>query len=221
MSEEIKQTKGQETKEWILKCSRELMYENGYRATTARKIAEKADINLGLFNYYFDGKNEIGNTVYYGWRNSLEKKMHELIPDFSDIDSFIFSSATELYLCLNDPHVGRFYCDISEEPLIFNKARSYIIDTFTKYSKINDIPDYAVFAGLSITSIKPAMVRYSLEHDISNIDDCLIYYMKQQLHYFGLPEKSAVKYLNRLKKYDIYVENDFSPVFKLKGTFTV
>ena len=56
-------SKGEETKNRILFVARDLFYEYGFHKTTARMISEKANTNLGLLNYYFKNKNEMGLII--------------------------------------------------------------------------------------------------------------------------------------------------------------
>ena len=65
-------SKGSETRESILKTCRRLFYEHGYKSTTSRMIAGQAQINLGLLDYYFKGKEEIATMIYLESRNTFE-----------------------------------------------------------------------------------------------------------------------------------------------------
>ena len=62
-------SKGEETKNRILFVARDLFYEYGFHKTTARMISEKANTNLGLLNYYFKNKNEMGLIIYSSIRD--------------------------------------------------------------------------------------------------------------------------------------------------------
>ena len=55
---------GIETKKKILQTSRELFYRYGYRQTTIAMIAEKADIPVGLVNYYYKKEALVG-SIYH------------------------------------------------------------------------------------------------------------------------------------------------------------
>jgi len=207
------QTKGQCTKEHIIKCSRELFYEHGYHDTTTRMISNQANTNLGLLNYYFTGKTEIGSTIYYDIRNTFDAMIMESVPDLSEVDLFLFSSAVELYLCLENYNFGRFFSEIVSEPSVHDRMLAHIINTFTKYAVYEGEKDYPYLAGLSVSAVKPALVQYalSLETKISN-DTYINYYLQQQLHYFGMDTSLSTHYLNMLKGYYINIAMNFTPI---------
>ncbi|WP_195269437.1 TetR/AcrR family transcriptional regulator [Eubacterium sp. 1001713B170207_170306_E7] len=55
---------GIETKKRILQTAKELFYEHGYRQTTIAMIAEKAEIPVGLVNYYYKKEALVGNIYH-------------------------------------------------------------------------------------------------------------------------------------------------------------
>lgn len=207
-------SKGQHTKEHIIRCSRELFYEYGYRATTSRMISNHSNTNLGLLNYYFKGKIEIGSTVYYDIRNSFNELIIENEPLLSEVDLFLFSSALELYICLSNRNFGRFYHEIIAEPDVHFRTLNFIINTFTKHANYEGDSAYPHLAGISVSAVKPALVQYalSLNEEIC-IDTYLNYYLQQQLHYFGMDINLSAKYLKLLKQYYINIAANFTPIF--------
>ncbi len=204
----------EQTKNKLLECSRELFFQNGYRQTTTRLISNRANANLGLFNYYFNGKIEIGATIYYDIRNTFDSLIMQYEPSFNEVDLFLFSSALELYLCLIYPNFGKFFVEISQEPQIYKRTINFIIDTFEKYSTVNNDKNFAKLAGISISSIKPSIINYSL-HNPNAIDnqEYIRYYLEQQLHFFGVKASEADKYLNIMDKYSIALDNRMTPIF--------
>lgn len=209
------QPKGMETKQKLLECSRELFYENGYHDTTTRLISSRANANLGLFHYYFKGKIEIGATVYNDIRDTFDDLIVKYEPSFNEVDLFLFSSALELYLCLVYPSFGKFFVEITEEPQIHERTINFIIHTFEKYSHVSDSKNYARLAGISISAVKPSIVRYSLNNPgvIAN-EEYIHYYLQQQLHFFGMDESLSNKYLRLLSKYHIALDQRLTPIFE-------
>ena len=56
----------------IICAAMALFRENGYRDTSVRQIAEKADVALGMVNHYFGSKETLGAQVLslldtYAW----------------------------------------------------------------------------------------------------------------------------------------------------------
>ena len=76
-------SKGEETKNRILFVARDLFYEYGFHKTTARMISEKANTNLGLLNYYFKNKNEMGLIIYSSIRDRFDELIAEYFPDMA------------------------------------------------------------------------------------------------------------------------------------------
>ena len=78
-------SKGEETKNRILFVARDLFYEYGFHKTTARMISEKANTNLGLLNYYFKNKNEMGLIIYSSIRDRFDELIAEYFPDMTSL----------------------------------------------------------------------------------------------------------------------------------------
>lgn len=60
-----------ETREQLLETALEAFGELGFQGATTREIARRADVNLGLFSYYFDGKEDL-------WRACVDRAFGEL-----------------------------------------------------------------------------------------------------------------------------------------------
>lgn len=97
-------SKGEETKNRILFVARDLFYEYGFHKTTARMISEKANTNLGLLNYYFKNKNEMGLIIYSSIRDRFDELIAEYFPDMDELTLFLFSSTLELFQYMSQLH---------------------------------------------------------------------------------------------------------------------
>ncbi|MGN0339154.1 MAG: TetR/AcrR family transcriptional regulator [Lachnospira sp.] len=213
-------SKGEQTSQKILHAARELFYKTGFEATTSRAIAEKANVNLGLLNYYFKSKNEIGRQIYSAIRRQLDANMNKYESSLSEVESFIFSSAIELYLCLNCTPYGNFYHELLSNPANRLSTMEHIKKTLINNTdaaigdEISYSEAYITMATLSISSIKPTLVDYALTHPgeiPSNM--YLKYYIEQQLFYFGLPAENSNFYIDKLSHYHIDVVERFTPIF--------
>lgn len=213
------QARGLKTRNHLLDCSRELFLENGYRQTTARMIANRADANLGLLHYYFNGKIEIGSLVYYDVRSRFDELVLKYETKFSEVDLFLFSSALELSLCLKYPNFGKFFVEITDEPQIHSRLVNFIIHTFETHARAAHDPDYARLAGLSISAMKPTIIRYALNNPGVITDDAYLrYYLVQQLHFLDMDPGLCVRYMERLANYHIALDEKMTPVFRPKQT---
>jgi AcrR family transcriptional regulator len=59
-------TPDQSTEQKILEAAREVFMKKGFSATRTRDIAEAADINLALLNYYFRSKKKLFDLIMIG-----------------------------------------------------------------------------------------------------------------------------------------------------------
>ena len=181
-------SKGEETKNRILFVARDLFYEYGFHKTTARMISEKANTNLGLLNYYFKNKNEMGLIIYSSIRDRFDELIAEYFPDMDELTLFLFSSTLELYLCITNEKYGNFFHEfIGGEPKNRRFIQEHISDVFCRYSsEYAQTPEYTMLATISISAIKPAVVDYVLNHKGEiKTDTYLRYYLEQQLHFLG------------------------------------
>ena len=58
-----RRTDGQATRERILEAAGELFGADGYAQTTAKAIADRAEVGLTLINYHFDGREGLYRAV--------------------------------------------------------------------------------------------------------------------------------------------------------------
>jgi AcrR family transcriptional regulator len=63
-------------RERILAAALEVFAEQGFDGARTREIAERADANLGLIKYYFDGKEQL-------WKAAVTRAFAELQGDFT------------------------------------------------------------------------------------------------------------------------------------------
>jgi AcrR family transcriptional regulator len=208
-------TKGQVKKEYILNACKELFYKHGYKTTTVRMISREANINLGLINYYFDGKVEIGSTIYRNIRLGFKALIYENEPDISEMDFFFFASSVELYLCLKNPNYGRFFVEITYEESVHQIWQDVLTENFEKFALDKNSKAYPELPAISISAIKRSLVRHSLDSVEKDIDTYLLFYLEQQFHYFGMDKAKlkAVNYLDMIKKYHIDIASNLTPIF--------
>ncbi|NNL64825.1 MAG: TetR/AcrR family transcriptional regulator [Myxococcales bacterium] len=69
---------GQDTRERILAAALDAFSERGFDGATTRDIAQRAGVNLGLIQYYFEGKQNL-------WRESVARAFAELGQGLEDI----------------------------------------------------------------------------------------------------------------------------------------
>ncbi len=208
-----KYPKGIQTKNRIILTARRLFFEKGFQEVTIREIASESDVNLGLINYYFKGKAEIGMNVYNDIRNVFNETIARLVPGMSGVDYFLINSAVELLLSLKNEKYGKFYLLMSGNKFFKEEINSIIVDTLLKYSTQEDTKNSAILSSLSIMSTKPAIVEYALRNPgMMAIDIYLRYYLEAQLYQFGMATARAQEYIGILHQFHIDVGDSFVPV---------
>lgn len=206
-------SKGQRTKELILKNSRELFYQFGYVNTTLRMIAQKSNTNLGLFQYHFNGKKDIARQIYRDIRLYFEVALLEAEPSITEFDMFFLSSAIEGYLCLKNTHFALFFDEYMKSTTYEDRRFTYIKEFFDKHS-VTSSSNIAIYNALCLTVIKPALIGYAVNHlNNTNMDELILFYLTQQLQYIGCTDKKPFDYLELLSHYHIDLGVNFTPVF--------
>lgn len=120
--------KGFETKENIINVSKELFYELGYTKATVQKIADTAQIPLGLIPYYFKTKDnivlEINSKFYLEIYEFVNSRLN--IKKNSYLKLFI---VTSLYyrIILRDDNNKRFFYEVLRNKSNF-RSLSYSIE---------------------------------------------------------------------------------------------
>lgn len=66
-------------KEEIINAAMDLIFENGYDATSVRSILKKVGSEVGLFYYYFKNKDELFDSVLDRFFSGYEKDFREII----------------------------------------------------------------------------------------------------------------------------------------------
>ena len=89
--------KGKKTRAEILRAYNDLIYEQGAKSVTIRKVAERAGISVGNLNYYFKKKSDMG----YALASDLYGKTHIILGRCIDDDiSRMNKTLIELYITI-------------------------------------------------------------------------------------------------------------------------
>lgn len=77
---------GTETRERLVETALRLFRDEGYQATTMRRIATEAGVSLGNAYYYFEGKEDLVRELYLVVQRDLREKALPLLVDGAPID---------------------------------------------------------------------------------------------------------------------------------------
>lgn len=210
----MRYAKGILTQQRIISVSKHLFYERGYKKVTLRRISMESEVNLGLLNYYFNGKGHLGMTIYMEVRKAMNAELTRCFPNRMGVEYFLLSSAAELMLCLHSRQYGEFYLNMSKEPQFKKDVNETIIDTILKYSQDNR-SDHAVLSSLSIMATKPALVEHFYAYPgIIGHDDYLRYYLEMQIYHLNIGNGKRDELLAAIHSVSFSMMDDFEPVIQ-------
>lgn len=107
-----------QSKMLLYNSAKALFYEKGYNSTSVRDIVTHANSKLGLFTYYFEGKDALAVTVFNEFAATLKKAVHEVVeahyPGIYDDYLFqhIFEHRCSQYLYILDPQITLFFNEL-------------------------------------------------------------------------------------------------------------
>lgn len=112
------QLKSKRSKELILEAGLALFSKQGYRATSMKEIAERAEISIGRVYHHFTNKLEIFTTLldrYWGRLQNPDLKLNQLILSASFPDDFTdLALAIEEIVRGNQDYIMLIYIDVIE-----------------------------------------------------------------------------------------------------------
>ena len=68
-----------ETRDKLVEVALRLFREEGFQATTMRRIADEAGVSLGNAYYYFAGKDELVNELYVVIQRDHRERAEQVI----------------------------------------------------------------------------------------------------------------------------------------------
>ena len=172
------------TEEKIIDAARKLFTQKGFSATRTRDIAEEADINLALLNYYFRSKQNLFQIiieekfdVLFGVINpvlsnseiSIEEKIETLVTNYTNL---LLENEDLAFFVLSEMKTNKFIlkkvkqnAKMLSQPIIENqlKERGF---TISSINFIMNIVSMTMFPFIS----KPLFVSTGLvkEEDFTN-----------------------------------------------------
>lgn len=81
---------GRDTKAKIVNAAWKLFYEQGYENTSVEEIVYESGTSRGSFYHYFDGKDQILNSLSYLFDNKYEELQGMLSDDMLCFDKLMF-----------------------------------------------------------------------------------------------------------------------------------
>lgn len=122
----------------ILQCSKKLFYQNGYKNTSIRQIANALNIHHPNIYYYFKSKKDIAFAVYGNIYQELRQKLTKCIP-MRDV----YFTGTYLRLHYKifywNKKLFTMYYDFTKENIVQEYVRPYAIQNYHLYLEAFDL----------------------------------------------------------------------------------
>jgi TetR/AcrR family transcriptional regulator len=135
-------TKDISTEEHIKAVARKVFIEKGFEATTTRDIAQAADTNVALINYYFRSKEKLFQAIFEevakDFFSSLIKVFNQDIPLKQKLELLIEKDVDFL---LQNPDIPNF---------MMNQLRVHGKDFFQKFLRKDQIMDSLMMKQMEI-----------------------------------------------------------------------
>lgn len=147
-------TKSDHQREKIISIAREMFAENGFEATTTRKINQEAGIAEGLMYYYFPhGKREILDTIVYQGITERMKQVHFTLTDCESTDDLeqrlltVFKRVWSIFQ--NEENYQSFMITIRERMLLSQGQADWLLGV------LNGLVDQIAVQFKAISTILP------------------------------------------------------------------
>ena len=125
------------TEEHIKEVARKLFHEKGYAATRTREIAEAANINSALLNYYFRSKERLFEIIMLESMQDMFLFINEIINDKATSISYKFDALINRYfdVLTSNPNLPLFVLSElqANQDLLLKKTgvpQNIVLDSF-------------------------------------------------------------------------------------------
>lgn len=138
---------GLETRNHIYNTAKKLFIEKGFSETTVRDIAENANVKVGMINYYFESKDELGCSIHKELTDNLNQATEKLfhletaLTPKAVMEYHIFSYMVYLEFFHRIPEAARLYselCNTAVFPATLIQEFKFYINSITNVQ----IPDF-------------------------------------------------------------------------------
>ncbi|MEG0377163.1 MAG: helix-turn-helix domain-containing protein [Eubacterium sp.] len=172
---------GIETKNKILQIATALFAVNGFQGTTIAMIADKAEVPVGLVNYYYKKDALLGN-IHYNFILDINKTIEEQIAEKLDNHlqkHLVFSQIFYHKICTSRVNKDFFYL-ILKKDLTLKETHDYVRNSMLSIISEFDIPiQTPVFKKLMIAEYgaRKALLKDSFETNDLNITNDFINFL--------------------------------------------
>jgi len=199
--------KGRKTRAEILRAYNDLVYEEGVKNITIRKIAGKAGVRVGNLNYYFKKKSDMGYALAKDLYAKTGIILRECIKsEISEMDKALLDLFITILLFHRIKPLQNLALDCAADPSIIENSVKALSNLFLKMFSGEEIRIDEDTVNLAIKSALMAFFFACKVHREKNIFFTTKKYMLMTcgvlFSIIGLPARpyinSVMKYINRL-----------------------
>ena len=213
--------KGVATKQKIIDAAKFLFYEQGYTKTTVAQITKKAQVNNGLFTYYFGTKTAIAGQISTEFRlnirNLISKKIYALHINYDFAVGLAVEYRVNMRIRANNKNILRF--DNEQRGEILHRD-SHLRSHFYQLQKrlinpnISDI-DLKLYELLGIEIVRSMYSAYESGHLDCDIEYLTDYYIALLFHLLQVDKTEADLILEESRELANQIEITVGPNFTL------
>jgi len=126
----------------ILEAARDLIAENGFHASPASQIAEKAGVGVGTMYRYFENKDNLVHEVHKEIETRLEKAIFQEDDSLPVRERFIRTYTRLFNYLIQHPSDYKFLEQFYNSPYGIKKRREEAVKS-TKYDSLKNLFNYA------------------------------------------------------------------------------
>ena len=123
--------KGQKTRAEILRAYNDLVYEEGIKTVTVKKIAQKVGISVGNLNYYFKKKSDITDALVgdlFAKTSIILKKIIHV--ELSGLDKVLLDVFTIIILHHRITPLRNIAFEATADPSVIESSSSFVSSIF-------------------------------------------------------------------------------------------
>ncbi len=210
-------SKGHETQNKIIQSARYLFSSQGYSDTTIRQITSHANVNLGLFSYYYESKAHLASIIY----NKVREQMNDLVAQYyspNTVEHYLMRVLYSLKISITSDTFYEIYFYSKQHPDHISGIMHRIEDAISNYAKVTPsygFNSYNTLVAYTIVGLNTELVNAGRNKDNPiNVEIVIKYYLNLYLDILGLSHDYYDKIINEeWSKYYMGMVDNFTPIF--------
>ena len=194
--------KGNNTKNQILDCAREVFSEEGYSKAGISAISVRSGIALGNITYYFKKKDDLVRELYTDCLLRIKRAAAEVFGEANAYEQYFLSMYTFYRLINSCPENARFYYEVIRRD---SNRRILFEYLFGEYEQMNS----CLVCPLPEKNIRQiVLAEIGIHHEIllsyfegraeSDFDELILFMIKTTCRFFELSPEQTDRIIDRV-----------------------